>query len=200
MPLSLHSLSVTPSCSPCRDHRGPWTRDSRMWLDLVYKGWGCSVFKVPTRECFSLHMAGANGYEEVWPSSSLSFLLPQALSSASFSVPWCDWWAVKWLGFQRRERCPLDLQPKPQTSSLAFLALHHITVNGTLHVFAIILCNFTGKGSCLKVGQECPTRRASHGTVWTVSNPIFVELREFEVSVICEELKLLVKVTLVSTI
>ena len=111
------------------------------------------------------------------------------------------WLEVKWLGFQRRERFPLDLQPKPQTSSRGFLALHHIIVNGTWHVFAIILCNFTGKGSCLKVRPGVPHPQClTWHTVWALSSQIFVELRELEVSVICEELKFLVKVTLVSTI
>ena len=137
----------SPFLFPMRDHRGPWPEESRMRLDLVYKGWGCSVVKVPSHEWFSLHVAGTKVHKEIWPPSSLSFLLPQALSSAPFSVPWCDWWVIKWPGFQRRESFLSGLQPKPQTSSLGFLA-HCVVAHGTLPAFAIILWNFTGKGSC----------------------------------------------------
>ena len=100
-----------------------------------------------SHEWFSLHVAGTKVHKEIWPPSSLSFLLPQALSSAPFSVPWCDWWVIKWPGFQRRESFLSGLQPKPQTSSLGFLA-HCVVAHGTLPAFATILWNFTGKGSC----------------------------------------------------
>lgn len=43
--------------------------------------------KVPSHEWFSLHVADTKVHKEIWPPSSLSFLLPQALSSAPFSVP-----------------------------------------------------------------------------------------------------------------
>lgn len=131
---------------------------------------------------------------------ALSLFFFPMLSSASFSVLWCVWWVVKWLGFQRKESFPTDLQPKPQTSSLGFLAQHYTIVNGTLHAIAIVFWNFTGKGICLKEGPGVPPHSASQCTVRTVSTQTFVKSRAFRVLVICKELKFLVKANLVSIV
>lgn len=127
---------------------------------------------------------------------ALSFLLHPCSLNCFILYPlmWLMSGQTTWVSGEGEVRSLFELQPKPQTSSLEFLAQHHIIANGTLHSFAIVLCKFTGKGSCLNLRPRVPHPQCLTWPMRRVSTHMFVELREFEVSVMCEELKFLVKV------
>lgn len=167
-----------PSCSPCRDHRGPWPGESRMWLDLVYKGWGCSVVKVPSHEWFSLHMAGTKVHKEVWPPSSLfSSSLSSLICFIFCPLTWLMSDQMAWVS----EEGEFPFRPPAQATD--FLT----GVSGTLcHNPRNSAClsyhplKLHRKGELLNVGPGVPHPQCLTGTRRT---QIFVELRELRILV-----------------
>lgn len=119
--------------------------------------WGCSALKIPgmTSPCslreevtacskflrvnVSLRVAGMNGREEVWPPSSLSFLLPGSLICFIFCpLMWLMSGQTVWVSGKRE--VPFRPHPEPQASSLRFLTLTAHAADGTLNPMFFSCC------------------------------------------------------------
>lgn len=98
-----------------------------------------------------------NGREEVWPPCSLSFLLPSSLICFIF-YPLMWLMSGQTVCVSGKREVPFRPHPEPRTSSLGCLTLTAQAADGTciLCSLAVVLCNFSGKESCLKGGPQVP--------------------------------------------